>query len=296
MADILNIVINATAISALYAMVAIGFTLIFGVGGVFNLAHGGLITLGGFGGYMVANVWSQNIFVGVLAGVIVSAVCGAVIYLSVVRNLRNPIIIMIFTLVIGFFIQHTLRIFITGARISTTSLVDGQTTMFGQEVQNNMIVIFVLSWIVIVALFILVNRTKTGKAILAISMSQKGANLVGIDETRVNLYTWLIGGGFAGLAGILLVSFQTGGWNMGIEPLILSFAIVILGGLGSIRGSVIGAYVVGFIETITTSLISPELTGVTALVVLFAVLLIRPKGLFGRETADKAIAEGGFEL
>lgn len=296
MANLLNIVINATAISALYAMVAIGFTLIFGVGGVFNLAHGGLITLGGFGGYMVANVWSQNIYVGVLAGVTVSAICGVVIYLSVVRNLRNPIIIMIFTLVIGFFIQHLLRIFVTGARISTSTLVAGQTVILGQDVQNNMIVIFALSWIVIVSLFILVNRTKTGKAIIAISMSQKGANLVGIDETRVNMYTWLIGGGFAGLAGILLVSFQTGSWNMGIEPLILSFAIVILGGLGSIRGSVIGAYVVGFMETITTSLISPELTGVTALVLLLAVLLVRPQGLFGRETADKALAQGGFEV
>ena len=98
-------------------------------------------------------------------------------------------------------------------------------------------------------LFYFVDRTRTGKAILATSMSDKGAALVGIDAERIYTYTWLLAGALAGVTGLFLASFQTASPTMGRTPLLLAFAIVVVGGLGSIRGSVIGAYLISFLDT-----------------------------------------------
>jgi len=159
-----------------------------------------------------------------------------------------------------------------------------------------MVLIILISWALIVALFAFIEFSEVGRAILAISMSCRGAALVGVDIERINLCTWTLASGLAGLAGVLLLSFQTGDWRMGTDPLIISFAIVILGGLGSIRGSVVGAYAIGTIETLTTSIINPQLTGFASLFVVLLVLLVRPSGLFGRQSVQETFGtEGLFE-
>lgn len=289
MANLTNVLINAATISALYALIAIGFTLIFGVGNILNFAHGGVITVGAFAGYLVSNPseMALNPLVGLSAAVATGAVVGALMYWGVVRFIEDrPVALTILTFVIGFGLQHATRIFVTPNPIAIPQLVEGQTMVLGQSKQTMRLVIFVLSWFVILGVFYFVNRTKTGKGILATSMSKKGASLVGIDSSRLNLYTWVMASAFAAMAGVLLTMLNTGDWQMGTEPLVLSFSIVILGGLGSIRGSVVGAYVIGFVETITTSYIDPTLTGLASLLLLIAFLLAKPEGLFGREAAE----------
>lgn len=165
------------------------------------------------------------------------------------------------------------------------SLVSGNIAVGGARIQTNMLVVFALSWLIIGALFAFVNRTKTGKALLATSMTHKGAALVGIDADRITLTTWVLAGALAGLAGVFLGSFQSAYWAMGRAPLVLSFSIVVIGGIGSIRGSVIGAYLIGTLEVLTTSYIDSSLQGLTPLIVLVLVLLVKPEGLFGRELA-----------
>jgi branched-chain amino acid transport system permease protein len=171
-------------------------------------------------------------------------------------------------------------------RITVPKLLDGEVALFGQSISHTNLFIFVLSWIIIAAVFYFVNETRTGQAVLATSMTRKGAALVGIDARRVNFVVWVLAAAFAGIAGVLLMLQQTGSWNMGTNPLILAFSIVILGGLGSIRGSVVGAYVIGFVETFTTSFVDTRLTGLASLVLLIAFLLAKPEGLFGREAAE----------
>lgn len=286
---LLNVVLNATFISALYAIIAIGFTLIFGVGGVLNFAHGALITVGAFAAYLVANPTrlDQPEWVGLLAAPIVTAIVGAIIYMGVVRHVEDqPVTLLILTFVIGFFIQHALRIFVKNGTISVSPLVSQKMNLLGQSVLKMNVVMFVISWVIILGVFVFVNYTETGQAILAVSMTKKGASLVGIDSQRINLYTWMLASAFAGIAGVLLMMRNTGSWNMGTSPLILAFSIVILGGLGSIRGSVVGAYVIGFTETFTTSYVSTKLTGLASLVLLIVFLLVKPEGLFGREAAE----------
>lgn len=286
MVNVANIIVNGMVISSLYALVAIGFTMIFGVGGTINLAHGAVITVGAFAAYYITSA-GFGVWAGVLAAMAVPALFCVFLYKGFAeRQSDDIIVVMILTLLASIVVEELVRI-VEGSQPRTIpTLVSGNTEILGSGVQNNLLVVFVLSWVLIGGLFAFINYTSTGKAILATSMSPRGAALVGIESNRINLYTWAIAGVLAGLAGLFLGSYQTANWAMGREPLILSFSIVVLGGLGSIRGSLIAAYVIGFLEVITTSVIDPRLSGLAGLVVLVAVLLVRPEGLFGRELAE----------
>jgi len=287
MVELLNVVVNSVIISALYALVAIGFTLIFGVGGVLNLAHGASITIGAFAAYYAASVFGLGLVGAVLAAILVPAAFGALLYAGMIRPVRDqPITVMILTLVTAVAIEQLVLTVEGSQPKAIPSLVQGQVVLAGSRFQLNLLVVFALSWLLIGGLFLFVNYTDPGKAILATSMSRKGAALVGIESGRINLGTWVLAGAFAGLAGLFLGSFQTASWAMGRTPLVLSFTIVVLGGVGSIRGSVVGAYLIGFLEVATTSFVDPRLQGLAPLLVLVGVLLVKPEGLFGRELAE----------
>jgi branched-chain amino acid transport system permease protein len=288
-----NTLINAISISSLYAIVAIGFTLIFGVGGVLNFSHGALITIGAEAAYLVSSSTAPTNLglppaAGLVGGMVAAAAVAGLLYLGVIRFVEDqPVTLLILTFIIGFFIQHAMRVFVTGtSSFALDQIVTDSTTVAGIEILNINAFIFVLSVILIALTAAFVSRTKTGKAILAVSMSDKGAAIVGINARKINLITWLLAGAFAGIAGVLLTMKETGSWSMGTDPLILAFSIVILGGLGSIKGSVVGAYIIGFTETFTVQYVNASLQGFSALVLLIVFLLIKPEGLFGREAAE----------
>jgi len=287
-AEIIGYIVNSVSISALYALVAIGFTLIFGVGGILNFAHGAFITFGAFMAFFITspNYLDTNPLLAVVVAGVATAIIGALMYKGIVQKIQdNPVTVAIITLVAGFFLQHMFRVFVSPRNITVGSPAPGQTELPGlaTSVQSHFVFTFVLSWVCIGLVFAFINYTKTGKAVLAASMDDKGAALVGIDANRINLIVWITAAALAGIAGMLLAGFQTGSFNMGNNALVLSFAIVILGGLGSIRGSIIGAYIIGFIETAMTSFINAKMTGLASLVLIVLVLLIRPEGLLGRE-------------
>jgi branched-chain amino acid transport system permease protein len=285
---------TAIFLSALYAIIAIGFTLIFGVGGILNFAHGSFITVGMFAAFLVTNSsgWIDlPVWAGLLAGTGAGVLVAVVTYLGIIRFVRDkPVTVLILTFVVGFFIIYAIRIW--------ASSIDGVEALsipvpqvMGTAFLNN-VFIFVTSWLSIGLLFYFVNYTRTGRAIIAVSQSDKGAALVGISAEKINLITWALAGAFAGYAGVLLAgAFGNGSWLMSIQPpapLILSFAIVILGGLGSIKGSIVGAYIIGFFETFVVNFApgGEQLAGVSSLALLVVFLLVKPEGLFGREAAE----------
>ncbi|QDX40967.1 branched-chain amino acid ABC transporter permease [Salarchaeum sp. JOR-1] len=283
---LIDVVANAVMMSALYALVAIGFTLIFGVGGVLNLAHGATVTIGAFSAYYASEVFGFSIWVGALAAILVPGLFSAALYKGMIQRVEDdPITVMILTLVTAIAVEEIIKQGFGTQPAVISSLLTGQVSIAG-GIQANSLLVFALSWVIIGLLFFAINYTKTGKAILATSMSTKGASLVGIESDRMYLYTWVLAGAFAGLAGLFLGSIQTASWSMGRAPLVLSFSIVVLGGIGSIRGSVIGAYIIGFLETFTMSYVDSSLSGLASLVVLVLILLAKPEGLFGREFTE----------
>lgn len=274
---------NWLLLSSLYALVAVGFTLVFGVGGVLNLAHGAILTVGAFTAYFLT---SAGLPVGVAAvgALVVPGLVSLALYKGAVQHVQEkPVTVMIVTLVTGLVIEQVFLAGVGSDPVAVASLVDGHVSVAGVSVSANRATVFTLSWAVIVALFAFVTQTKRGKALLATSMSARGAALVGIESDRMYTYTWLIAGMLAGLAGFFLASFQTADWAMGRDPLLLSFSIVVLGGVGSIRGSLLGAYLIGLLEVGMVTFVSTRLAGLASFVVLAAVLLAKPEGLFGRE-------------
>lgn len=292
MVEIIQPIITATFLSALYAIIAIGFTLIFGVGGILNFAHGAFITIGAFGAFLVTNssgLLELPIWAGLLVGTLAGAGIAALTYVGVIRWVRTrPVTVLILTFVIGFFLIYAIRILSVQILGVNDPLNIPVEPVIGSSDTMNNVFIFATSWLFIGLLIFFVNYTRTGQAIIAVSQSDKGAALVGINAERINLITWTVAGAFAGYAGVLLAgAFGNGSWLMSIQPpapLILSFAIVILGGLGSIKGSVVGAYIIGFVETFTVN-IEPQLAGISSLALLLVFLLVKPEGLFGREAA-----------
>lgn len=299
MSEILSVLFAGVFISSLYALIAIGFTLIFGVGGILNFAHGGFITLGAFAAFTISGSvgFGLPIVFGLIIATIVGGLVGGITYQVVIRPIRDrPITILILTFIIGFFIMFMLKVYAEAIletnpnEILVPQILSDQTTIAGAPIFYNDLFIFLSSWLLIGAVFWFVYYTKTGQAILAVSMSPKGAAIHGIDVERINLITWVLAGALASYAGVLFAgNIGTGGWLMSIQPpapLILAFAIVILGGIGSIKGSVVGAYIIGFIETITVSIGYAQLAGVSSLAILLIFLLIKPEGLFGREVTE----------
>ncbi|ARS90532.1 branched-chain amino acid ABC transporter permease [Natrarchaeobaculum aegyptiacum] len=283
MVDFVGIASNTLILGSLYALIAIGFTLIFGVAGQANLAHGATITIGAFTAWFVASL-GLGVWVGLAAALVTGALFHLVLYQVFIRHIDDPINVLILTLLAWFVVEYGFRAAVGTEPRSVPSLFAGYTPeIAGFSILYNNLLIVVLSWVFIVALFLFINRTKTGQAIIATSMNEKGAALVGVKTDRITLFTWVLAGLLAGCAGVLYATSRSATYSMGETPLILAFAIVILGGIGSIQGSVIAAYVVGFLEVFTVSAVSPRLSGMTALLLIVLVLLFKPTGLYGRE-------------
>ncbi|WP_049995865.1 branched-chain amino acid ABC transporter permease [Halococcus sediminicola] len=277
-----SVLVNGLLLSSLYALIAMGFTMIFGIGGVLNVAHGASITVGGFAMYYTTSTFGLNPWYGALAALIVPGIFSAVVYVGLVRWIEDdPIIVVITTLLVLLLIERSFLLVAGSQGKVVPSLISGQLEIGSISVGLNRVLAFVVSWILILALLYFVERTRMGTAIRALSMSERGSALAGINEFRISVMTWFIAGVLAGAAGLFLGTFQTVGWDMGLDPLLLGFAIVIFGGLGSIRGSVIAAYIIGFIDVLTTTYVDATLTGMSAFIILMVILIARPEGLFG---------------
>ena len=287
----LQILIDGFAISSLYALGAMGFTLIFGVSGVLNLAHGGIMVVAALIGWLAAGDLGLGVFAGTAVGVLAGLVTAYVTYLLVVRPIQrsraipreeSEIFILTGTLLWGIMIQVGMAYLFTDNPVTILPLIDGIVNIDGVRTPKNEIMIAVICWIVIGLLWFLVNRTPAGKRLLAASINPRGLTLLGTELSNIYLFVWGIYGALAGLAGVLLASFLgVGTQNVG-QLTASAFSIVVVGGLGSVTGSLLAAYVVGYLETLTAYLIEPTLRPIPALLLLVIVVYIRPQGFLGR--------------
>ncbi|HZR90231.1 MAG TPA: branched-chain amino acid ABC transporter permease [Bradyrhizobium sp.] len=287
----LQILIDGFAVSALYALGAMGFTLIFGVSGVLNLSHGAIMVAAAVAAWAAASVLHTDTYAGALIGVGVALLASFATYFAVVQpiqrsrripNEEKEIFVLTGTLLWGIMIQELIAYFFTNNAKTVLPIVEGVVDILGVRTPKNEIFTAVVCWVVIGGLWLLVNRTRTGKAVLAASMNPRGVTLLGLELNSIYLVVWAIYGVLAGIAGVLLGMFL-GVSSYSVGPLTASaFSIVVLGGLGSVSGSLIAAFVVGYLETVTAYLISPAYRTIPALLLLVAVMYVRPQGLLGR--------------
>ncbi|WP_049890339.1 branched-chain amino acid ABC transporter permease [Natronorubrum sulfidifaciens] len=287
--QLLSILVLGAMISAVYALIAIGFTMIFGVGGVLNLAHGALIMIGAFaylGLTSSAGALSLPPVVGFVLAVAITAGASYVLYAGLVTYIEDNIVITFLATVVVALLLTELIIIQFGAEPSQLiPVVPGSIYLeaVGTRIRYVELVAFIVSWIAIGLLWYYVTKTDEGRSILATSMSTRGAELTGVDLGTVKSRTWLIAGAFAGIAGVFIGTLQSTTPEMWLNPLALAFIIVVIGGIGSIKGSVVAAYLIGYLETASIEILGPSFQGVLSLIVLAAVLLVLPHGLYGRE-------------
>jgi branched-chain amino acid transport system permease protein len=287
----LQILIDGFVISALYGLGAVGFTLMFGVCGVLNLAHGGIMLIAALLGWWLSVNHGAGPYGGAAFGLVCGLIASYVTYFLVVRPIQRSraippeeeeIFILTGTLLWGIMIQVGMNYVFTDNPVTLPALVPGVMSIGGVRTPRNELLIAAVCWASIGLLWLLVNHTRLGKQLLAASINPRGLTLLGFELSRIYVVVWTIYGLLAGLAGVLLASFfGVSSANAG-NLTASAFTVVILGGLGSVPGSLLAAYVVGYAETLTAYLIAPTLRPIPALIILVVALYVRPQGLLGR--------------
>ncbi|HVY18284.1 MAG TPA: branched-chain amino acid ABC transporter permease [Rhodopila sp.] len=287
----LQILIDGFAISSLYALGATGFTLMFGVSGVLNLSHGAIMVVAAVIAWWVAGTYGTGPYIGGAAGIAAALACAFFTYRVIVRPIQNSgaipreekeIFVLTGTLLWGIMLQEAVAYVFTDNPKTVPPLLDGVVSILGVRTPWNEVLTAGVSWLAIGLLYLLVNRTRTGKSLLAASMNPRGLTLLGFELSRIYVLVWAIYGVLTGIAGVLLGAFLgVSSTNAGTLTA-SAFSIVVLGGLGSVSGSLIAAYVVGYLETVTAYLVNPSIRTVPVLLLLVIVVYVRPQGLLGR--------------
>lgn len=280
-----EIIIYGILISSLYALLATGFTMIYGVGGVINLTHGTLIIFSGYVMLLLSKVFAVlDVYTSCVIAILLTMLLSILIYKVLIRPfMDSEVTVMIVTLVFALTVEQLIMYFNPRTRI-VPNLVDGGVEILGITVVSQRVLGFIVAIVFIAGLWIFVKKTKLGKAIMASSMDRTGCYLVGINAEQIQFIVWGISGLLAGVGGIFLGSFSGVSpiaWRM---PLLLSFCIVVLGGMGNIPGAMASAYLIGFTETIIAFQFSPKLRGIPSLIIVSFVLLFRSRGLFAKSS------------
>jgi len=279
----LQIIIQGLLLSGLYALIAMGFMLIFSIGRVLNLAYGAYLMVGGYIYFWLSQQLGMPQIIGVAGAVFAGVVMGLLKHRLIVKPLKGDhVAVEISTLILAVVIQAAVVLVFGDASKILLPIVPGVTKISGATVTYNILVATIISWCIIIALFVFVGRTYIGRAMKAVSMDEKGAAISGIDPDRVNLITWGISGGMGAIGGVFFASYTQLSPTMWVAPLIISVAIVIVGGIGSIIGTLIVAHIIGFMEVFVVAVLAPELRGVFTMLLIILVLVLRPQGLFGR--------------
>ncbi len=292
LSELPSLIVQGAMISAVYALIAIGFTMIFGVGGVLNLAHGALIMAGAYlFGLLVRDTVAPAIVINpaiafpiAILGV---AILSVALYEVLVRWVEENVVITFLATVIVAVAATEAALYSFGSTPLGMTLIDGAVNLepysINARVRYVQLVGFGVSWIVIGLLWYYITHTDDGRSILAASMSERGARLTAINLHAVRAKTWFIAGALAGIAGVFLGSSNGATPIMWLNPLALAFIIVVIGGIGSIKGSVVAAYLIGFLEQFTVTFLGQGFRGILSLALLLLFILYIPQGLYGRE-------------
>jgi len=281
---ILDIIISGLISGSIYALLAIGFSLIFGVARIVNIAHTAFYMVAAYGIYFGTHKLGFHPLWCMLASVIMVILFGLIAYKLFIDPIReHEAAVLICTIALAMAMQEIMLLMFTGSYLSVPALIGGFFNFFGVKVFYQQLLTFGLVLIILAALRVLLMKTKLGLAIRSTAQDREVANLMGINESKAAMITMGITVGLAGLAGAVVVPLTILDPFMWMHPLIMMMAVVVLGGLGSLKGSFAGAYILGFAEALVVFLIPKGafLKGSVALSVMILVLLIRPEGLFG---------------
>ena len=279
-----DILVSGLINGGVYALLAIGFSLIFGVARIVNIAHTAFYMLASYALYGMLVIGGVPLLLAIPLSVAAVVALSLVCYKLVIEPVRqHESAVLIATIALALIFQESLLVSFGGSFLGIPNAVEGVTTILGVSVSYQRLIILAVVAVTLVATWYLLNRTRLGLAIRAAANDQEIANLMGMNVNRVAMYTVGISVALAAIAGVVVAPVFVVDPLMWLAPLVTMLAIVVLGGLGSLKGSLIGAFIIGYVEAITVFAVpsGSYLKGAVALSIMVLVLLIRPEGLFG---------------
>ena len=279
-----DIIISGLINGSVYALLAIGFSLIFGVARIVNIAHTAFYMLAAYCIYFGTHRLGLNPVFCMLVAIALVTLIGLISYRLFIDPIReHEAAVLIATIALALVFQEIMLIIFRGDFLGVPSLVEGYREIFGVKVAYQQLLTFGVALLVLAAVWALLLKTRLGLAIRSTADDKEVANLMGMNESKVAMMTMGVSVGLAAFSGAVIAPLTIVNPFMWMHPLIMMMAVVVLGGLGSLKGSFIGAYVLGFAESIVVFLIpmGAYLKDSVALSIMILVLLIRPEGLFG---------------
>lgn len=284
-------IVNGLSLGSIYALIALGYTMVYGIIKLINFAHGDVMMVGAYAGWFATTVLHMSFFPALLFAMVVCAIMGVVIERIAYKPLRNAsrIAALITAIGISLFLEYGGMLAVT-AQVRTYPPVFPETvySVGGVTFKYGDIIMVVTSVVLMVLLHFIVQYTKMGKAMRAVSFDKDAALLMGINVNNTISFTFAIGSALAAAAGVLMgVYFNTIDPLMGIIPGLKAFVAAVLGGIGIIPGAMVGGLTLGLIESIVSGLGASTWRDAVAFLILILVLIIKPSGLFGKNVREK---------
>ena len=283
--------INGLNRGSIYALIALGYTIVYGIAKMLNFAHGDVIMVGAYTLSVSASMLGISPYLGVLISIVFCAVLGVVLEKVAYKPLRNssPLAVLITAIGVSYFLQSLALLIFGSQQQKVASVINIPSIYLGSiELTGESIATLGVTIVIMIALTLFIKKTKTGRAMLALSEDRGAAQLMGINVNRTISITFAIGSGLAAVAGVLFVSsYGFVGPYTGSLPGIKAFVAAVLGGIGSIPGAMLGGILLGVIESFSQAYISTQLSDAIVFGVLILVLLVRPAGLLGRKKIEK---------
>ena len=284
--------VSGISLGSIYAIIALGYTMVYGIAKMLNFAHGDVIMVGGYISFLAATNLGLPTLLSVLVAMAFCTVLGILIEGLAYRPLRSApsLAVLITAIGVSYFLQNAALLIFGANPKAYTPVVSGTLKLFGDQLSISYvsIVTVVCCVVIMLALTAFTGKTRMGKAMRACSEDKGAAQLMGINVNRTISLTFAIGSALAAVAGALLCSFSpTLMPTTGSMPGIKAFTAAVFGGIGSIPGAFIGGILLGVIEALSRAYISTQLSNSIVFAVLIIILLVRPAGLMGKRTQEK---------
>ena len=289
--QILQQLANGLILGSVYALLALGYTMVYGIIKLINFAHGDIYMIGAFMGYYLINTLHLNFFVALILSMIGTAILGVVIEFLAYRPLRNStrIAALITAIGVSFLLEYGMVFFVGANTRSFPQVIETVRYTIGPvSISNIQLMILGISILLMVGLQFIVQKTKMGKAMRAVSVDSDAAQLMGINVNRTISFTFALGSALAGAAGVLIALYYNSLEPlMGMTPGIKSFVAAVLGGIGIIPGAALGGFVIGLLETFATAVGLSDFRDAIVYAILIVILLVRPAGILGKNVKEK---------
>lgn len=291
MSQFLQQVINGLSLGSIYALIALGYTMVYGIIKLINFAHGDIYMLGAYVAFITTTYFGFSFFPAMIASMVVCGILGVLIERIAYKPLRHAtrIAALITAIGVSYVLEYTTQ-YVMGSEVKTypTLLSNASFTLGPVTISMQQVYIFTITIVLMIALQLIIKKTKMGRAMRAVSVDEDAAKLMGINVDTTISFTFLLGSSLAGVAGILVgIYYNSIDPLMGMVPGLKAFIAAVFGGIGSVPGAMIGGLFIGIAETMVVAYGSSLYRDAIVYLILILILIIKPDGLLGKNQREK---------